>query len=759
MQDAKKEGVDVRRLAIFSFSFAAAAAAYVWLLPPAWAILAAGILLAGMLVLLAFSTDAVKRVRIAALGAAVGLFWSWGYERLKIEPLRELCGEYRNITAQVCSVPEKTGYGCRVHVRLDGGRMILYLNCPPEELSLGDTVVTKADVIDVSRGSGDENNLYYQSNDISLLGLQRGALEVEKAEKTPLSCYPAWIAAELKDRVDLIFPADSAGFAKAILTGDRSGLSYQTRNALSVTGIAHVVAVSGMHVSLLIGILMALCRQRRKLATLISIPVMIFFAAMLGFGASVTRAVIMNSVLLIAPLVRRENDAPTSLGLALLLLLAVNPWAIANVSLQLSFACMAGIFLLAPRIFNWLMKRVNEDELRQKHGLLYRFCRSAAVTVAASIAATVFTAPLVASVFGSVSLISPLTNLLNFTALSAVFSLSFFAVIAAFVYAPVGAAIAWLTSWLIRYVLWLTGLLAKIPYAAVYTDSGYIVAWLLTAYLMIFVFVLCRRERYKLRLLIGALLVTLIGAVFFSMHSSAGITLRVFDVGQGQCIFLQNGKNAVMIDCGGDEDDYNGEQTARALLTRGYTGIDALILTHYDTDHVCGAMQFLSRIRVKQLIVPDLPDHTGNRETLLRYAAQADIPVLLVTRDMKLNFGSGMLYLYAPEDVNVRNASLSALMSDEEYDILITGDMDETGERVLLATKALPDLEVLIAGHHGSKRSTCEELLRQTAPDTVIISVGENSYGHPAQEVLDRIAAIGAAVYRTDLDGTITITR
>lgn len=749
----------MRRLAIFSFSFAAAAAAYVWLLPPVYALFAAGVLLIGLLVLLAFRTDPVRRVRIAALGAAVGLLWSWGYEALKLAPLRELCGEYRTITAQVCSVPVGSDYGCCVNVRIRGGKMALYLNCPPEEITLGDTLTATANVIDVSRGSGDENNLYYQSNDISLLGIQRGELTVEKAEKTPLSCYPVLLTEKLKDRVDLIFPEDTAGFAKAILTGDRSGLSFETRNTLSVTGISHIVAVSGMHVSLLVGVIMMLCFQRRKLAALVSIPVMFFFAAMLGFGASVTRAVIMNTVLLIAPLVHRENDAPTSLGLALLLLLAVNPWAIANVSLQLSFSCMAGLLLLAPRIVKWLMKRVNEDELREKHALVYRLLRGAAATAAASVSATVFTAPLVAGAFGSVSLIGPLTNLLTMTALSAAFTLCFLAGLAAFVYAPVGAAIAWLASWLIRYALWVSDRLARIPYAAVYTDSGYIVAWLVTAYLMIFVFLLCRRERYKVRLLLGSLLVTLVGAIFFSMHSSAGITLKVFDVGQGQCVFLQNDMNAVMIDCGGDEDEYNGEQAARALLTSGYTGIDALILTHYDTDHVCGAMQFLSRIRVKQIIVPDLPDQTGNRETILRYAALADIPVLLVKRDMKLNFGSGELYLFAPEDPNVRNASLSALMSDEEYDILITGDMDETAERVLAATKQLPDLEILIAGHHGAKTSTCTELLQRTAPDTVIISVGENSYGHPAQEVLDRIAAIGAAVYRTDLDGTITITR
>ena len=98
-------------------------------------------------------------------------------------------------------------------------------------------------------------------------------------------------------------------------------------------------------------------------------------------------------------------------------------------------------------------------------------------------------------------------------------------------------------------------------------------------------------------------------------------------------------------------------------------------------------------------------------------------------------------------------------MSDGEYDILITGDLDSDGEAALLAQYDLPDLEVLVAGHHGSKYSTSARLLRQTTPEMVLISVGENSYGHPTQEVLNRIAAIGAAVLRTDESGDITITR
>ena len=135
------------------------------------------------------------------------------------------------------------------------------------------------------------------------------------------------------------------------------------------------------------------------------------------------------------------------------------------------------------------------------------------------------------------------------------------------------------------------------------------------------------------------------------------------------------------------------------------------------------------------------------------------MPYRFIAQDTVLPADGGTLSLFAPTDGSAKNASLAALLSAQEYDILVTGDMSSAQERELLQTHTLPDLEVLVAGHHGSKTSTSEELLLATAPDIVLISVGKNSYGHPTPEVLARIAAIGAAVYRTDRNGDITILR
>ncbi len=751
----------MRKLAIFAWAFALAAAAYVWLLPSEAAVWLAVLLTLFGLAFLFLGTDWAKRIRIFALGMAIGLLWSQGYEKLKLEPLRSCCGTSVQVTAEVCREPQATQYGTRVQAAVDGGQIMLYLECKPEELSLGDKVHLNAEVVDVSRGSGDENNLYYQSKDISLLGFQRGELTIEPAEDVPLRYVPQQLLAMVREKITELFPEDTEGFALALLTGERDGMTFQQRNNMSLTGIAHIVSVSGMHVTLIVGVIQLLCLRRRRIATVCSLIVMLLFAAMLGFSPSVTRAVTMNTVFLLAPLVRRENDGFTSLGAALLVILLHNPWAIANVSLQLSFVAMAGIFLVTPRIFARIMRVSDDKQWQETHPRRHRMLRSVAVTLAATLGANSLTLPLVAMTFGSVSVISPLTNMLLMPVISLVFTASFVLLLVALVFSWLAPLMflctkgAWLLSWLIRFALWAIDRLAGLPYAAVYTCSGYITAWLALVYALSIVYVLLRR--CKLSLLLGCVLTSLVGACVLSALPRGTVQVTAFDVGQGQCIFLRNGDTTALIDCGGDEGDYSGEEVARRLLMAGERSIDALILTHYDTDHICGMEQLLSRIEVNTLILPQVADDSGNLEKILSLAEET--PTRFVQTDVVLQFGDGTLNLLAPDDPQEDNASLSVLMSVGEYDILVTGDLSTEQELTLLRTHELPDLEVLVAGHHGSKNSTSAELLTATRPDVVIISVGDNRYGHPAAEVLERIAAVGAAVYRTDLNGEITLLR
>lgn len=748
----------MRKLAIFSLGFTLAAVAYIHTLSSVAALICGTVLVGIFVTCLFFTSDRVRRIRIFALGAAIGLFWTWGYEQIKILPMRSLAGEGQSLQAQVWDFPEETDYGCRAVCKTEKGKILLYLDCAADELAPGDRVSLKADVIDVSRGNGDDNNLYYQSRDISLLGLQRGELEIEKAEKTPLSAYPRFFTRRLQQSITEAFPEDAAGFALALVTGDRSGLSYAVQNDLSTTGISHVVSVSGMHVSLLAGMILFFCRNRRRLAAFISLVVMFFFVAMLGFIPSASRAVIMNAVLLLAPVLKRENDPLTSLSLALLLILCFNPWAVANISLQLSFSAMVGIFLLTPYFYKKLAEFLRLDEMRERGSVLLKPLRSTATVLATTFGATVATTPFSVNAFSSFSVISPVTNLLTMAVISFVFSAAFVTAIAGLIWQPLAQALGWILAWPIRYVLWVVDCLADVPYAAVYTEKVYIFAWVITAYLLLAVFY-CWRKRCKPLYLLISLGITLVGAVLFSGMQTENMSLTAMDVGQGQCIAARSGGQTVLVDCGGDREDANGESVARKLLMSGETKVDAVILTHFDEDHTCGLIQLMQRMEVAKLYVPDIQQGEENRALVLKAAQEEGAEVCFVSLETELAFGRGRITLFPPTQTNAENASLSALLSFEEYDILITGDMSSDEERKLLRKYDFPDIEVLFAGHHGSKYSTSRELLEATMPETVLICVGENSYGHPAQEVLDRIAAIGAQVYRTDLHGDITITR
>ena len=185
-----------------------------------------------------------------------------------------------------------------------------------------------------------------------------------------------------------------------------------------------------------------------------------------------------------------------------------------------------------------------------------------------------------------------------------------------------------------------------------------------------------------------------------------------------------------------------------------------MILTHYDIDHIGGVPELLREVTVETIFLPDIPFAVESRDALAAEAARHGTSVRLIREDSTVPLGDGTLTIFAPVSLESDNAACaSVLYSLGEYDMLATGDLDEAAEHRLLESHQLPKVEVYIAGHHGSATSSGMELLRAIQPETVLISVGRNSYGHPAAETLQRFAALGIAVYRTDLNGDLEIRR
>ena len=290
-----------------------------------------------------------------------------------------------------------------------------------------------------------------------------------------------------------------------------------------------------------------------------------------------------------------------------------------------------------------------------------------------------------------------------------------------------------------------------------YLNRTLLCVWLIAATGMFVIFLLQRRRQPGV--FAACLAVTLTAAILgAALWETDPVSMTALDVGQGACTVLRGGGATFVVDCGGEGGEAVGETAARELRMGGETSVDGLILTHLDTDHCNGAAQLMARVQVRRLFLPE--QESDSRKTILTAAERCGTEIVLVTEDLTLDFSGGSLQLFAPVLPGSRNCGLAALMSAGEYDILIPGDMPAAAERVLADTHSLPQVEVLVVGHHGAASSTAPELLQTVSPEIAVISVGaDNSYGHPAQAVLDRLTEAGAAVYRTDQAGDITITR
>lgn len=745
----------MRKLLWFALGFGAACALCVYLLPRD-AVLWVGVIAAtaAIIGLLLLKSKAAKAVGLLLLGIWAGQLWFYGYDRLYLASARAVDGQTVSATVSVSDYSFDTDYGVAAEGTLQledkQYRMRFYLNCSVE-LEPGDTVSGEFRLRYTAPGGS--TSTFHGGNGILLLGYAYGQCTVQENASEGLRHFSAHIRWELKRLIAQMFPEDAQPFVRALLLGDTSQLDYATETALSLSGIRHVAAVSGLHVSVLFTMLYLLCGKRRLLSLLIGLPSLLLFAAVAGFSPSVMRAAIMQGLMLLAMACKKEYDPLTALSFAALVMLTLNPLAITAVGFQLSVCSVAGIFLFGGRISGWLLdaKRFGRWKPRTLPGRLARwFSTSVAITLSAMIA----TMPLTAFYFGTVSLLSPLTNLLCLWVVTGLFCGIVVACLLGAIFLPLGSAVGWVLAWAVRYVLGVSGLIAGFPLAAVYTCSPYILAWLLVCYALLAVFLLSTHKR---PLILGccavlALCVALTAAYVEPQLDHYRVT--VLDVGQGQCVLLQSGGRTYMVDCGGSYDEEAADTAAAALLSQGIQRLDGLILTHYDVDHVGGAAYLLGRVPADLLVLPQGQDSAQWDPMLL---AGHSGQVIRPQEAMQISWEDANISVHVPEQGETNNEnSLCILFHTEKCDILITGDRSIEGELELLLDTGLPKLDALVVGHHGSASATGELLLYMTRPDFALISVGAgNRYNHPSQQVLDRLAAYGCVIRRTDLEGTI----
>lgn len=753
----------VRKLAIFSLSFAAAVCIAVYTWPSFW-LWTAGVF--GVLLCLLLRrrgrSRRLRAVMLSIAGFALGLLWTGVYVQVALQPAQALDQRTVRLTGTVEQWPQETAYGWTVQVQAEGAggsriRSLLYLDKQGEQLRPGDHIETVARCVLASHTFSGEGTDSYFARGIFLWASAYGTLRVERPAAIPLNLLPAVLAQHLKGGIAAAFPADAAPLVTALVTGDRSMLQDVDAQALRRAGLSHTVAVSGMHLAFLAGLLHLLLGHGRRRKALATLAAVVLFAAMTGGTPSVLRAAVMLAMLEIAPLLERECDPPTSLSAALLLLLLQNPFAAASVGLQLSFAAVAGIMLFSSRMQHRLLSLQN---IRLTGAAAWPL-RLLAASLATTFGAMIFTVPLTALHFQSVSLVSPCSNLLALWAVGAAFSSGLVAGAAGAVFPAAGAVLAAPALLCVRYLRQLILWLSRLPFASVTTNSFYYRGWLVFVYVLLAV-TLMNPQKKRLILSACACAVTLAASLLFHTLSfeAGGMSVAVLDVGQGQSVLIRAGDTLALVDCGGDGPDSAGEVAANYIQDLGRSQLDLLVITHYHADHANGVLDLLERISVSAIALPDVEEDSPLRAGILEQVEQRQIPVQWIRRAVHLPMGRGAeLTLYPPMGYGETNElGLTALASAGEFDALLTGDMGAEVERILVRTVQLPRVELMVVGHHGSDTSTSLQLLQAVQPELAVISVGaHNAYGHPEPAVLERLRAAGAEVYRTDEMGTVTI--
>lgn len=740
----------MRRLLWFTLGFVIACGLGVYMGVGLWL---AGVSALLSVLLFIFRKPALNILATIALGVVIGTVWNCCYSQIYLKPLSQFDGEKVQTEAVISDYSFRTNYGIAAEAKIYlnekpySTQIYLPIDC---DLEPGDEI-SGTFRLRMTTQNAKQSATYHQGKGIFVLAYGDEDVTIDEAEDTDSRYLPTVLRKKILEMLSQIFSGDVLAFAQALLLGDDSLLSYELDTAFKISGIRHVIAVSGLHVSILFGLIYFLSGKRRVLTAVLGIPFLLLFASIVGFTPSVVRASVMQGLMILALLFKKEYDPPTSLAFAVLIMLIANPLTITSVSFQLSVCCIIGILLFYKTLYQFFLQKLGQPKGRK---IGARIIRGMCASVAISLSTLVVTTPLSAIYFGTVSLIGILTNLLVIWAIPFVFYAIMGCCILGIFYMPGAIFLGKVFAVPIWCILSIARILSKPHFAALYTCNGFVVLFLVFVYLLLIVFLLSQKR--KPLVFAGCVATGLAITILFSwvQPQMDDYRVTVLDVGQGQAVLFQSEQKNYLVDCGGDYGEMAADTVAEELLSQGITALDGIILTHYDTDHAGGVLPLMSRIHVKQLYLPNIQD-SGELKSI--FASEHKNIVSWITKKTQIQNGSMQFTLFPGDpEADDNESCMCVLFQRENCAILLTGDRNSAGEQKLLEGAELPKLDVLLVGHHGSASATGLALLRATKPDVAVISVGaDNSYGHPTADVLYRLNLFCCRILRTDQDGTI----
>jgi competence protein ComEC len=545
-------------------------------------------------------------------------------------------------------------------------------------------------------------------------------------------------------------PSGPRALVPALVDGDDGALDDDVAADFRTAGLTHLLAVSGTNLTLIVGFVLILarwCGVRARGLVVVGVLGVVGFVLLARTEPSVLRAAVMGSVALVGMGIQGRERGARALGVAVLVLLLVDPWLARSVGFALSVCATAGILVFGPpwrdALARWLPLWVAE---------------AVAVPLAAQLACT----PLVAAISGQVSLVAVGANMAVAWAVGPATVLGLLGGLCALLWAPLGQLVATPAGWCAGWIIAVAQASAGLPVAALAWAPDWLSIGVLTAVCAVAALVvgavLARRG-----VVLGmscAFVVVMLVPLPTPGWPPAGWVMVACDVGQGDGLVLNLGSNsAVVVDAGPDPDLMD-----HCLDRLGVRSVPIVVISHFHADHVDGLEGVLDGRRVGLVETSPVPDPDGGAHLVRSVAQRAGVPVRTVEYGETTTVGPVRWQVLAPSRLHYpesesapNDASVVMLVDVRGVRLLLMGDEERPSQADLARTTTDLRADVLKVAHHGSSKQD-EDLVTSLGARLAVISVGvDNDYGHPAPSTLRLLRDAGMQVRRTDLDGDVAV--
>ena len=734
------------------------------------------------------------------------------------------------IQAEIVSLKIKGEYKDKYIVKSKyGKKFYLYVNLK-EKFDYGDIVEVKGNFSKVNKATNEYCFDYREFLKQKKIDGNIMASKVNLLRKNSMLCKISKVKIKLNKYIDENYSDTASGFLKTLLLGETNEIEKEIKEDFTKANISHILAISGMHISIIILVIkniMQILKFDKRLEKIFLNLLIICYIFFIDYPISAIRVAITQVILLITFFTNRKSNFYNTISITLFIILLLNPYNIESTAMQLSFGGICGIYLFYKFIKKMFfykfciqkktVKEISKENTKENRNIrknIKNICQTVIKSnklkqividsLCLNISVQIFIFPIVWYKFNFISITSFIPSILISLFIFPILILGYLSFFEIFIQKFISISIiSKINNFIILKMLNLVSILSKIPLLSIYLKKPnkiFIVSYYVVLILCIIIIQkdklaemlhiwriksgkvpikqyirvkFKKNNDFKRIVLIVILNIVIIFQSFVQDNFlKNGVEIYFLDVGQGDSTIIRTAKNKTIVIDGGEGEksgfDYGKNVLFPFLINKGVRKIDFLIFSHFDSDHCGGLIYLLENIKVEKILIGKQFEKNENFEYIVNLANKKHIKIIELQAGNKINIEKNssleILWPSVAEKISenaINNNSLVCKFVYKNFSMLLTGDIESIAEEKLLGkyknTNRL-NANILKIAHHGSKTSSIQEFLNEVNPKIALIGVGrKNKFGHPNQEVLERLKEKGIQIYRTDQNGEIQI--